>query len=221
VDGGGQVGCATQTLKGDERTSDLVDLISVVPMAEQENISTASTSDEIVSAGAPLISSETTEANSTLQDTAETEATATVAIGDSDSPTALDNASKDEEGDVKKKNVKPRVVRERRQGIYTIQELEAANFLVEWTKGLQASAPYMLKLIKTYWSLSPTRTVLLVTANLLKSVQPSFELWLRSEFLDEVQKAMDGHSVLPKKLLTLTLLSLLAQSVKQGLELVT
>jgi hypothetical protein len=120
-----------------------------------------------------------------------------------------------------KKKPKPRVLRERQQGIYTIQDLEAANMLVEWHKGLRASAPYMLRLIKTYWSLSPTYSSALVIASLLKAVLPSFQLWIRKEFLDQVQLAAERKPVLPGKLLALLLLRLLEQGMKQGLELTT
>lgn len=130
---------------------------------------------------------------------------------------------KDDNSDLekKKKKPKPRVLKEKQQGIYTVQELEAANFFVEWFKGLRASAPYIVRLTKTFWSLSPTYSSILVTANLVKVVLPSFQLWLRKEFLDQVQRAAEGKGAKLEKLFGLLVLRLCEQAMKQVLELAT
>lgn len=137
------------------------------------------------------------------------------------SPAVSDAKNESTSEEKAEKKPKPRVLRERQQGIYTIQDLETSNMFVEWYKGLRASAPYMQRLVKTYWSLSPTYSCVLVAASLLKAVLPSFQLWIRKEFLDQVQHAAEGRPALPKKLLTLLLLRLLEQGIKQGLELTT
>jgi hypothetical protein len=129
-----------------------------------------------------------------------------------------ESSSKDED---KKKKTKPRVIKEKEQGIYTIQELEAANFFVEWYKGLRASAPYIIRLTKTFWSLSPMYSSALVAANLLKVVLPSFQLWIRKEFLDQVQFAAEGKEIRLDRLLVLVVLRLAEQGMKQGLEVAT
>ena len=118
----------------------------------------------------------------------------------------------------KKKKTEPRVLKERTQGIYTIQELEAPNFFVEWYKGLRASAPYIVRLTKTFWSLSPAYSSTLVCANLFKIALPSFQLWIRKEFLDQ---AAEGNGTDLNKLLGLVVLRIAEQALKQGLELVT
>lgn len=134
-----------------------------------------------------------------------------------------DDTSKDKEAgeEDKKKKTKPRVVNEKLHGIYTIQQLESANFLVEWYKGFRASFPYLVRLIKTYYSLSPTYTVVLVGANLLKAIQPSMNLWVRKEFLDEVQRAAEGKSVRGRKMIFLIALRFTDLVARQGLELIT
>jgi hypothetical protein len=141
-----------------------------------------------------------------------------------DADKSVDEEKKDDKSESegkKKKKPKPRVIKEKEQGIYTIQELEAANFFVEWSKGLRASAPYIARLIKTFWSLSPTYSSILLAVNLLKVVLPSFQLWLRKEFLDQVQRAAEGKEVRLNKLLGLLVLRLGEQGMKQSLELVT
>ena len=138
------------------------------------------------------------------------------------SAAADDDAQKgDNLGEKKKEKRKPRVLKEKIQGIYTITEIEAANFFFEWYKGLRASAPYIVRLTKTYWTLSPSYSSALATVSLLKVALPSFQLWLRKEFLDQVQRAAEGKGVLLEKLLVLMVLRLCEQAMKQGLELAT
>jgi len=133
-----------------------------------------------------------------------------------------DKSKDKEEGEEgKKKKPKARVVKEKVHGIYTIQQLEAANFLVEWYKGFRASTPYLIRLTKTYYSLSPTYTVVLVGANLLKAILPSMNLWVRKEFLDQVQRALEGKSVRGRKMMILVVFRMLDLLTRQGLELLT
>src|SRR5437762_10673600 len=40
------------------------------------------------------------------------------------------------------KKTKPRVLKVKQEGIYTIKTLESSNFLREWSKGLRISSPY-------------------------------------------------------------------------------
>lgn len=140
---------------------------------------------------------------------------------DSDKPSSADDDVKKDGDKKKKKKAKPQVLKERQQGIYTIQELEAANFFVEWYKGLRASAPYIARLTTTFWSLSPGYSSVLIGANLLKVALPSFQLWIRKEFLDQVQQAAEGKSVHLNKLLWLLVFRIAEQAIKQGLELTT
>ena len=201
-------------------------------MAEQE--STASTTsmenDPVNTDDAEVVSvsvSSSVALNSptadTTQDASATAVTPNEAANGETKEEKKDGEAKDDETgeDGKKKKFKPRVLREKTYGIYTIQQLEAANFLVEWYKGFRASAPHMIRLTKTYYSLSPTYTVLLVGANLLKAILPSCNLWVRKEFLDQVQFAAEGKSVRRRKMIVLVALRLLDLLVRQGLEMVT
>jgi len=201
-------------------------------MAEQE--STASTTsmenDSVNTDDAEVVSvsvSSSVALNSptadTTQDASATAVTPNEAANGETKEEKKDGEAKDDETgeDGKKKKFKPRVLREKTYGIYTIQQLEAANFLVEWYKGFRASAPHMIRLTKTYYSLSPTYTVLLVGANLLKAILPSCNLWVRKEFLDQVQFAAEGKSVRRRKMIVLVALRLLDLLVRQGLEMVT
>ena len=138
-----------------------------------------------------------------------------------DSATVVEETKKDGDSEEKnkKKKVKPRVLSEKNHGIYTIKELEAANFFVEWFKGLRASTPYMLKLSKTYWSLSPARASILIGANICKAIVPSFDLWVDKQLLDQVQRAAEGRPTHPKKLAGLVTLRMLTRFLRQGIEL--
>jgi hypothetical protein len=138
-----------------------------------------------------------------------------------DSDTAVTTPAVAKDGVMKKKRVRPRILKTQQYGIYTIDHVESANFFEEWYKGLRASAPYIYKLLHTYWSLSPTRASLLVIANVLKAVLPSLGLWVSKGFLDQVQQAAKGSYVRPRKLAGLALLSVGLEALGQGLEILT
>jgi hypothetical protein len=121
----------------------------------------------------------------------------------------------------KKKRVKPRVLKEEKIGIYTVQHLEAANFAKEWMKGFRATAPYILRLMKTYWSLSPVRASVLIGVNLLNTVLPSLELWISKSLLDQVHEAVKGVKPNLKKLLGLSVIAVGAVILEHGLNVVT
>lgn len=145
-------------------------------------------------------------------------ATATAETETTDTPP---ETTKNDDDAKKKKKVKPRILKTQQHGIYTIDTVESPNLLVEWYKGLKTSAPYMYKLLKTYWSLSPTRASLLFAANLCKALLPSLELWVSKGFLDQVQQAAKGSSIQLRKLLGLALLAVVAEAMEQGLEILT
>ena len=92
------------------------------------------------------------------------------------------------------KRAKPRIVRTTQHGIYTIKDLESANFLVEWYRGLLISSPYLVRLLKIFYSLSPTRASILISINLIKAILPSIQIWVTKRFLDRVQKASEKIS---------------------------
>lgn len=121
----------------------------------------------------------------------------------------------------KKKKVKPRVLKEEVSGIYTIQHLEAANFIGEWYKGFSTTAPYILRLMKTYWSLSPVRASLLIGTNLLSTVLPSLELWVSKSLLDQVNEAVKGSKPKLNKLLGLALIALGTVVLEHGVNVVS
>jgi len=183
-------------------------------VASASIVSSGATSDPVV------INSPSTD---TTQDTSAPAVTTNEAAnGETKHKKEDDEAKDDKTGeDGKKKKFKPRVLKEKTYGIYTVQQLEAANFFVEWYKGFRASAPYMVRLTKTYFSLSPTYTVVLVGANLLKAILPSCNLWVRKEFLDQVQLAAEGKSVRGRKMILLVGLRLLDLFARQGLDMVT
>jgi len=121
-----------------------------------------------------------------------------------ESGTEVKKGSTDGEGK-KVKRPKPKVLSTKPHGIYTVYELERANFIAEWKKGLLESYPYLSRLAKTYWSLSPTRSVILILVNLAESLIPSASLYVRKSYLDQVQKAATSYVVQPRKLLALAL----------------
>ena len=121
----------------------------------------------------------------------------------------------------KRKKYKPRVLKEEKSGIYTVQHLEAANFVNEWYKGFRITAPYILRLMKTYWSLSPSRASLLIGTNLLNTVLPSLELWVSKSLLDQVHQAVKGVKPNLTELLGLALIAVCAVALEHGLNVVT
>jgi hypothetical protein len=126
-----------------------------------------------------------------------------------------------EDGTPKTKKQKPKILKVEQYGIYTVKHLEASNFLAEWCKGLRASIPYMLRLIKIYWSMSPVRASILVTTSLIKAFLPTLTLWVSKEFLDQVQYAADGKVVSLKRLIVLALLGVGTKGLEQGLNIIT
>jgi len=122
----------------------------------------------------------------------------------------------------KTKKPKPRILSEKKDGIYTVQRLASDHFfLLEFYKGLRVSAPYLARVIKTYWSLSPARVSLFIGANIGKAILPSLSLWVKKGILDEVQRATEGKKVPFPKLAALIVLKLALYSMQQGLEVLT
>jgi hypothetical protein len=191
-----------------------------VDMDDAAIVSTSPDSSETKSASSATASLNTESSQSVTAPAL----TAVVKTGESENGekkeggTEDENKDKESEEEDKKKKVKPRILRERIHGIYTIQDLEAANFVAEWYKGFRASAPYMIRLVKTYCALSPTYATVLVSVNLLKVVIPSLRLWLRKEFLDQVQDAAEGKQFQHRKLALLVALRLLDLLVGNGLD---
>jgi len=121
----------------------------------------------------------------------------------------------------KKKKNKPRVLKEEKSGIYTVQHLEPTNFVIEWYKGFRTTAPYLLRLMKTYWSLSPTRASLLIGTNLLNTALPSLDLWVSKSLLDQVHQTVKGAKPNLRELLGLAVISVGVVAVEHGLNVVT
>ena len=122
----------------------------------------------------------------------------------------------------KTKKPKPRILSEKKDGIYTVQRLASDHFFFfEFYKGLRVSAPYLARVIKTYWSLSPVRVSLFMGANIGKAILPSLSLWVKKGILDEVQRATEGKKVPFPKLAVLIVLKLALYSMQQGLEVLT
>ena len=196
---------------------------SIASLASMENDSVNMDDAEVVSVSVSSSVAINSPSTDTTQEASATAVTTSEAANGEAKDKKEDGDAKDDESgeDGKKKKFKPRVLKEKTYGIYTIQQLEAANFLVEWYKGFRASAPHMIRLTKTYYSLSPSYTVVLVGVNLLKAILPSCNLWVRKEFLDQVQFAAEGKSVRRGKMVLLVGLRLLDLLVRQGLEMVT
>jgi hypothetical protein len=137
---------------------------------------------------------------------------------EADSNAGTENADQDAKP---AKKARPRVLKVEQDGIFTIKTLEGTNFFLEWYRGLCASTPYIVRLMKLFWSLSPTRVSILVTANLLKSVVPSFQIWVTKQFLDQVHLAAAGKAWRVKRLILLAFLGVGARVCNQGLELIS
>jgi len=119
------------------------------------------------------------------------------------------------------KKVKRRVLKVEQQGIFTIKTLESTNFVNEWFKGFRKSSPSILRLLKIFWKLSPTRVSILVAVNLLKAVIPSFRVWVTKQFLDQVQRATSGKPAQWKRMILLALLGVGIKVSNQGLDILT
>lgn len=117
--------------------------------------------------------------------------------------------------------VKPKVIRIHQDGIYTIKTFKSSDFLAEWYKGLRVSSPYIFRLLKIYWSLSPTRFSTLLIASIAKALLPSCSLWVTKQFLDHVQSAAIRKSVQWKAMLLLAFLSVGIRITVQGLDVLS
>ena len=73
------------------------------------------------------------------------------------------------------KKVKRRVLKVEQQGIFTIKTLESTNFVNEWFKGFRKSSPSILRLLKIFWKLSPTRVSILVASKPPESSDSKFQ----------------------------------------------
>jgi hypothetical protein len=151
------------------------------------------------------------------------EANDVTTISKSDGEKSAKKAGELDADDDEKKNKKPkpRVIKEIVKGIWTIKQYESANFVVEWYKGLRASAPYLLRLTKTYYSLSPVRAIAMILANFAKITLPALELYIQKEFLDTVQSAIEGKPIREMRMVELLGLKFFQVAVDQGLEVLT
>jgi hypothetical protein len=115
--------------------------------------------------------------------------------------TSADGSKPQANGEAKKpKKPKPRVLRTQQHGIYTISIMERSNFIVQWKKALLATYPYLGRLAKEYWRLSPARSMILISAYACETIIPSASIYVRKVYLDEVQKAATSASVDTRKL---------------------
>jgi hypothetical protein len=121
----------------------------------------------------------------------------------------------------KPKKAKPRVLKVEQQGIFTIKTLESTNFLNQWFKGFRKSLPSIVRLLKIFWKLSPTRVSILVAVNLLKAVIPSFRVWVTKQFLDQVQRVTYGKPAQWKRMILLILLGVGIKLSNQGMDKLT
>ena len=121
----------------------------------------------------------------------------------------------------KPKKAKPRVLKVEQQGIFTIKTLESTNFLNQWFKGFRKSSPSIVRLLKIFWKLSPTRVSILVAVNLLKAVIPSFRVWVAKQFLDQVQRVTSGKPAQWKRMILLILLGVGIKLSNQGMDKLT
>jgi len=113
---------------------------------------------------------------------------------------------------------KPRVIKVEQQGIYTVKTFESVNALAEWVKALRVSTPYIIRLVKIFWRLSPIRVSILVTANLLKAVMPSLKVWISKHFLDQVQRVTNGQPAQWRRMIFLVFLGAGIRITTHGLD---
>ena len=178
------------------------------------------TSAETQVSDTPVEIAETSQKVVTAEATAgtdETKSDETTTKADSTPETSTDSTAQ------KSKRPKARVVRTDHEGIYTIKHLESSNFFLEWYRGFIISSPYMLRLIKIFWSLSPSRAAILLSSNLLKAVLPSIQIWVTKQFLDAVEKASSDSKAVKnvKGLLLLGLLRVGTRMSEQVLEIIS
>lgn len=159
--------------------------------------------------------------NIEAEEVATPEDTAKAASDKGDSSTSTSTNEAQTTVDSSPKKVKPRVLKVEQQGIFTIKTLESTNFLNEWFKGFRMSSPSILRLLKIFWKLSPTRVSILVAVNLLKAVIPSFRVWVAKQFLDQVQQVTSGKPAQWKRMILLVLLGVGIKVSTQGLDILT
>jgi len=134
--------------------------------------------------------------------------------------TQTNDTSSDSESTTDRK-YKPRVVKVEQKGIYTVKTFESINILQEWIKALRASNPYIIRLFKIFWKLSPTRVSILVTASLCKAVMPNLFILLHKRFLDQVQSVTNGQTTQWERMILLILLGVGVQVTSHGLDIVS
>ena len=120
-----------------------------------------------------------------------------------------------------RREYKPRVVKVEHKGIYTVKTFESVNILGEWVKALQTSTPYLLRLFKIFWTLSPTRVSILIAANLSKAMIPSLVVLNNKRFLDQVQRVVKGRATNWKRMILLIFLGAGIQITSHGLNVVS
>lgn len=113
---------------------------------------------------------------------------------------------------------KPRVLRVEQKGIYTVKTVESVNVLTEWIKALRISTPYIIRLSKIFWKLSPARVSIVIVANLLKAVMPSLKIWIYKHFLDQVQRVTNGQAAQWRRMLLLALMGAGVRIANHGLD---
>lgn len=136
-------------------------------------------------------------------------------------PNQKPEAPKDQKSDTATAAHKRRVVKVEQDGVYTMKWLERTNFLLEWRKGLITSTPFMVRLLKIFWKISPRRVSILIAINLLRAGLPSLASWRMKQFLDEVQRVSVGHSPRLKRLIMFALLGVGHEWVWHGLNYVS
>jgi hypothetical protein len=117
--------------------------------------------------------------------------------------------------------IKPRVFKVEQEGIYTIKTLEGVNVFAEWLKALRVSTPHIVRLLKIFWRLSPTRVFILITANLLKAVLPSLNVWIAKLFLDQIQRVTMGLSAQWRRMLLVVVLGAGVRITTHGVDVVS
>jgi hypothetical protein len=99
------------------------------------------------------------------------------------------------------------VLRTKQLGVWTFKTLESTNFIKEWYKAARVSGPYLLRLFKLFWKLSPSRVSVMIAVNLLRAIFPSLTSWRIKQFLDEIQLASLGNPPRTKRLVALVILA--------------
>jgi len=132
----------------------------------------------------------------------------------------MSSTSSDSESTTGRK-YKPRVIKVEQKGIYTVKTLESINSLREWVKALRASTPYISRLLKIFWTLSPTRVSILIMAGLSKAMMPSLIILIYKRFLDQVQIVMNGQTMQWRRMILLIFLGTGVQITSHGLDVVS